>query len=272
MVISFSYLNFNDVKEISQDHFVEPNPPKMTITTNVYFVFEDALRYEVRSIDVINNNFEEAVINELRSGPINKQYSSFFQQGIELISVDVDHNTCFINFESGIENVPFWNNYSRNIYIASLVNSLTEIDRVSNVQILINSEKVFGYVNGNSMQEPLSKMESYVYKDEDTPEQYIKVFLDNLNSRKYDLAYEMMSDKARNFMPFEEFKVNANNYNDRLHGYTREVIYTQETDENILMYVKYINLDTNADTPEQYYKDWELIREQSEWRINNLEF
>src|SRR5574344_440929 len=85
-----------------------------------------------------NTSIEKFIIEKLIKGPSQSQYSRTVPSNLKLISVFSKDGTCYVNFDDTLltEQV----DVSQKLEIYSIVNSLTELSYVNNVQISINGE------------------------------------------------------------------------------------------------------------------------------------
>lgn len=87
----------------------------------------------------VNTSRERLIVEELIRGPQTLGHYRTLPEGTKLLSVSLNENICYINFDSTFLN----NTLEVNEYIPiySIVNSLSEISSVSKVQITINGSQ-----------------------------------------------------------------------------------------------------------------------------------
>ena len=81
---------------------------------------------------------EQVVLNCLMQTPEKEGVMSAIPEGTKVLSVVINEGICYVTLDTGILNLP--EGESRDVAIYSLVNSLCELDTVSKVQIIVNSE------------------------------------------------------------------------------------------------------------------------------------
>ena len=83
-------------------------------------------------------SLEEYIIRKLIEGPDDTDGYPTLDPSVELISVMTTDNTCYVNFSAGfLEQNQM---VSDDIMIYSIVNSLTDLAYISNVQFLVEGE------------------------------------------------------------------------------------------------------------------------------------
>ena len=86
-----------------------------------------------------NVSLEKLVIDQLLKGPETDGLLSAIPTGTKLNSITVSENgVCIVNFDGAIETVV--TGVTENVTVYSIVNSLTELDNIKQVQILVNGE------------------------------------------------------------------------------------------------------------------------------------
>lgn len=97
-------------------------------------------------LHVVNQNvhysttlpLEQVVLNSLSQTPDVEGIMSAIPEGTKVLSVVINDGICYVTLDSGILNLP--EGETREVAIYSIVNSLCELDTVSKVQIIVNSE------------------------------------------------------------------------------------------------------------------------------------
>ncbi|MTI48479.1 MAG: GerMN domain-containing protein [Firmicutes bacterium] len=120
---------------------IDPTPSEEYAKLVLYFPNYELTRLsqEVRLVKMKRQNEQEAVIDELLKGPNDSQSLNLIPSGTKLLSIDVMEGTAYVNFSKDF----IEKNYSEReevLTIYSIVNSLTQLEDVINVQILINGQ------------------------------------------------------------------------------------------------------------------------------------
>ena len=86
-----------------------------------------------------NVSIEKLVIDQLLKGPDEEELLQAIPSGTKLNSISVSENgVCIVNFDATIETAI--TGVTENVTVYSIVNSLTELDNIKQVQILVNGE------------------------------------------------------------------------------------------------------------------------------------
>ena len=107
----------------------------------LYYGNEDSSN--LKECDVMENytgeeSKEEFIVKRLIEGPDEKGYNRIFSKDIKLISVMTTDNICYVNFNSNFLTEQIVGSPELAIY--SIVNSLSELNYVHKVQIMVNGD------------------------------------------------------------------------------------------------------------------------------------
>lgn len=264
-------LNINTTYPVVTDSkYISPDKEAIAFNTKIYFVYDHALRSENRKVSIYNNDFENAIIKAIKDGPKNVKYRSIFNYDVDVLSVEYANNTCYVNLSKDIIQSDLWESDELDLYVWSIVNSLTEIKRVFNVQLLVDGERIDRKVLGYSFQNPLPKMESLNYLKERTASDSVIDLVDYVNSSRFDLAYDLLTDSTKQIYDFMDFTKYSNTLNNEINGYTRDMYFTKTYNDRWVIYVKFVkNSDTN-NFQIHFYKKWTVIFENGNYKIDLL--
>ena len=131
------------VGSMSADSFVE-NPGKqinssVEATLTLYFSNKEgtALKKETRTVHYSTNiSMEKLIMEQLIEGPKKSGIMATVPSGTKLISVSVVDGVCYVNLSDSFKNQNA--EVTEEVVLYSIVNSLTELQGVSKVQISIN--------------------------------------------------------------------------------------------------------------------------------------
>lgn len=116
----------------------------------LYFSTKDftSLVREVHTVKMSDKQpVEQYIVNELIAGPVNKELQPTLAQDTPLISVETRDGVCYVNFKQGFVDKNTGSAQKERAAIYSIVNSLTELDNVQQVQFLIEGKKVDKFGN-----------------------------------------------------------------------------------------------------------------------------
>lgn len=140
-------------------NLVTDNQASETKQIVLYFPAADGsgLQREYRSIKVMDQQpLEKYIVNELIKGPQNQGSMEAVSKDTEVVSVETNNQICFVNFKNSFILKNAGNPDREGYALYAIVNSLTELDGINSVQILIDGKKTerFGSMN---VAEPLKR-------------------------------------------------------------------------------------------------------------------
>lgn len=259
-----------DFQTLSEETFISPYQEAIYLNTQIYFVYGNSLRMENRKIEVNNNNYESAVIDAIIEGPKNQTYKTLLTSSEDVLTVEFANNTCYLNLSKDLINSETWQDDRLDLYLWSIVNSLTEIKRVFQVQFLVDGERINQSVLGYNLNAPLSRIESLNYAKERTPSDAIVEFIDNITSTRYDLAYELLSENTKLVYDFDDFVKYANSLRDETFGYTRDMYFTKTYSDSWVVYVKFLKNVENKAFQEHFFENWTILNDNGTYLVDLL--
>ncbi|MTI68737.1 MAG: GerMN domain-containing protein [Firmicutes bacterium] len=187
-----SYDNFD--KGNSNYPPIEPYPTKYDSNIKLYYpdIYSEMLTWEVRDIKEQNRNFEEILILELLKGS-QKENANIIPEDTELLSIDVIARTAYVNFSKGILD---YNKGEKNeaFVLYSIVNTLTQLDKISNVQIFIEGERRDVLYDNYDINQPIDRSGFIINKKYVSPistiEKYNEFLINNDYFSAVNLHYE----------------------------------------------------------------------------------
>ncbi len=113
----------------------------------LYFVAEDGqLDAQWRNVKITDTvPIEQYVVTELIKGTQKEGLSATLSPDTKLISVEVTDGTAYINMTGGFIDKHKGTPEKEQIAVYSIVNSVTEIEGINNVQFLIDGKKAVGF-------------------------------------------------------------------------------------------------------------------------------
>ncbi len=130
----------------------------------IYFPDKNAdyLVAEEREIEVqASLSIERLIISELASGPKSEGLARCLPSDTKVISAETKDGVCFVNLSGNFQENAQSGSSSAMMAVYSIVNSLTELDTINSVQILIDGKT--GQEFGNMvLDEPLEKNETLI--------------------------------------------------------------------------------------------------------------
>ena len=129
------YINFTPEEEISESQLKET-------TINLYFLNPEnnQLKSEGRTIgtsELLQNPYK-VIVQKLLDGPTDNKLKNVFPEGTRLIDATLSNDCVILNFSEEILN--FKDDVQKYNIINSILDSLTQLNEVNSIKILINNE------------------------------------------------------------------------------------------------------------------------------------
>lgn len=139
-------LNGDSIGAMTADTFIEDfgqeTDSLLSTELTLYFASADGMSTIAETREVYysrNITIERLVIEQLLKGPDSDELLSSIPVGTKLNSISVSENgVCIVNFDNAIESTI--TGVTENVTVYSIVNSLTELDNIKQVQILVNGD------------------------------------------------------------------------------------------------------------------------------------
>ena len=244
---------------------IPPVPKEITSTFKLYFVNKDKLAEEDRLVSTKDMLFEKAIVEELIKGPRNKTFRTTIPPNTKLISIETIDKICYVNFSKEYIENKKWQELEECLIIWSLVNSLTQLDSVQKVQILVEGGKIDFKVDNVSLNQPFSRNEDIIQKSDVTHYTILKEFLDSLKMERFDRAYSMLDRESVMRISFQEFREIMSSYMKELRDCEIAFFNTQKFRDKIIISLKYVKDDVEGRI--QFYQKWELIEVDGQIKI-----
>ncbi len=149
--IELTNANGNPVGALGKDDIVV-NPQQNGATEKIKTVrlyFSDAqaekLVPEDRRVTVVENNLEKTVVLELIKGPEDSEHLRTVPAETKVLSVETQEGICFVNLSGEFVTKHSGGTAAEQMTVYSIVNSLTELPNVEQVQFLVDGKKLDVY-------------------------------------------------------------------------------------------------------------------------------
>ncbi|PRX17802.1 sporulation and spore germination protein [Orenia metallireducens] len=131
---------------------------KFFTTKEVKLYFSDAqaqyLTAEIRKVKT--NNLYDNVVKELIEGPESEELEMTIPTQTKLLGVEVKERIAIVNFSKEIQTKHWGGSTGETITVYSIVNTLTALDGIDKVQILVEGVKVQTLVGHLELDNPLT--------------------------------------------------------------------------------------------------------------------
>lgn len=149
-----------------------PTQQKETVTEEITLYFgDDQAEYlipEHRTVQVEKNASSEklvqVIVNELIAGPKDESLRPTIPPETRLLSVEINNNTAKLNFKEEIRTKHWGGSAGETMTITSIVNTVTELNNIDKVQILIEGEIQDTLIGHWYIGEPIERNEEIIKK------------------------------------------------------------------------------------------------------------
>lgn len=253
--------------KLEEDQFIAPSNGRIKINTRLYYVYDDALYSEVHRIVISDGEYERAVIDELKKGAANDKFKSVFDEQIDVSYVDTINNICYVNL-SGENVIPLLNREAKaNLYLWSVVNSLTEIKGVLKVQFIYNDLPLNYIAMGMNFTSPVPKIDSLNAKPATAITDAAIAFMDNLDKGRFDVAYNLLTSTTQKNLSYVEFVQYAKQLLQSVEGYKHTNQFVKIFPSYRLVYLKYEKYHFDIDNYVKKYIQFMIKREDNRYKI-----
>lgn len=140
-------------------------------TLILYFASKDGKHLEEEEKTVLNDNsmaMEKLVMKLLIEGPSDSDKKAVLPDTVSLLDITIRSGTCYVNFDSSFLNDTM--DLDPEIIIYAIVNSLSELSDVNQVQIMVNGTSDVKFKDTLSLAEPFTKDFNYLFVQEEETE------------------------------------------------------------------------------------------------------
>lgn len=173
---------------------IAPIPKKTVELFNLYFGDGENkyLKKEQRAIERTIESREEVILRELIDGPKDQGLTPTIPRQTRLYSVSIAEKTCYVNFSKEFVTNFQGDEEGEVTAVYSIVNSLTELDAIDKVQILVEGERLEIYQKNLSLKEPFVRNEKIFKGPFPTPIEVVREYLALIESEEYRYAYNLI--------------------------------------------------------------------------------
>lgn len=249
---------------------IAPIPDKVRYGLKLYFgnPQNNGLTVENRVIITPEQIEEKIVLEELIKGPRNKTLRSYIPPEVEIISVKTVDGICYVNFSDNLWRDDKNGQKNNALMVWSIVNSLTELEHIYAVQILMEGNKKDISNNFYSLKEPLHRNENLLQQKEQIPIDVYNRFIDYLKDGRYQKSYEMIDASSKERFDLVRFKLTMGIYARSLKDYKIHRYQTQKYRDGVILIITFRNEAIPVlDIDNEIVEKWKLIYEDEAWKI-----
>jgi len=270
LLLIISVGNLSSVNYPILEKGISPVSTVMKLPMRLYFI--DALSGhlvpENRDVTVRNNRMVDGIVTALQEGPKNKQLLRPLDETVHVESSEIEGRVCFLNFNKEFLNTRQWQTLNHSLVLNSIVDSLTEQEQIQSVQFLIDGKPIREVVVDLKDGGPMKRDEKQVYTVKSPPIEVVLLFLNSIQTERYDIAYDLIDFKSRSVLSYDQFVRQMSNKATDYLGYERKVVFTQRLNQRIMVYIRYesqrMNLSGQRDS---FSENWEVVLEDQTYKV-----
>ncbi len=269
MLISLSIYLLNRDNHINDDLNVEIPPVSQKTAELVTLYFPDKGRqYLVRENRVIEHTTEQRerlILEELIRGPVNKRNTSVIPSNVEIMSIVSKGETVLVYLSREFKSNMGLGSNNEILAVYSIVNSLTELKTIKNVQLIIESEEYSILQKHMPLDHVYRQNLSIVNNPIKNPIEVVKEYFFYLEEENYRRAFDLIYEPSNLGLDYSMYYNYQKNRKIEMYNiYTYKMI--DEEDIKVVTF-KYSEIDAFGN--ETYYddKEYKLKNYYGEWKI-----
>lgn len=186
---------------------INPTPKGTQVLISLYFPHReiDVLGIENRIVNLENKRIETVVIDELIKGTQKKELRNIFPNGVERLSINVEDSIAYVNYNRALIKEKM-EEPEEVLIIYSIVNSLTSLEGIDKVQILIEGEKIENFKKFK-INEPIEFSSLITERPYNRPITLVEEYYSALKNRDYRKLFEMESSQYENKTKYNIFEL-----------------------------------------------------------------
>lgn len=129
----------------------------------LYFADENDEKLKAEKRDLVynvNNSIEKLIIDELIKGPADSKLKVLLPNNLKVNNISTNDNTCYIDFNDALINA--LNKSNNSLLIYSIVDSILEFSKASKVQISINGQNNYKFLNDIDLSKSFDRNLDYI--------------------------------------------------------------------------------------------------------------
>lgn len=267
-IIAMVILSFSSpYQQLEEKNYIPPSNGSVKTNTRLYYVYDNAIYSEVHRILVKGGDYEQSVLDSLKEGASNTHFKTIFDLGYEVQYVDTINNICYVNLVG--ENIDRLLNreIKANLYLWSIVNSLTEIKGVMKVQFMYNELPLNYLALGMDFSKPIPKVDAFNATSNALATQTVVEFMKNLEIGRFDIAYNALSSGTQKQVSYVDFLEYAKYLLGDLEGYTQTTSFIKVYPNYRKVYLRYETFRDDIESDVRIYKNWDIKRENNQYKI-----
>lgn len=240
-IMSGNGISYQDTTSLTK---ISPYAKDLTSLVKLYFIDDDQLVSESRNIKIERFETERAIVEALKTGSKIEAYKSPIHSEVRIGNVETLDRVCYVdlspNFLESDDEILYLN-------VMAIVNSLTDLESIDYVQILIGSKKTKESIP--EIAEPIARNILIVQSKELEHKDIVRKFFDYINLGRYDLAYDMIDSESKILYDFDDFRNELILIRNEIKGSTIRYIFAIKEEGTYHVQVKFVRrvYDSNKD-------------------------
>lgn len=267
-IIAMIILSFSSpYQQLEDENYIPPSDGSVKTNTRLYYVYDNAIYSEVHRILVKGGDYEQSVLDSLKEGAANVHFKTIFDLGYDVQYVDTINNICYVNLIG--ENIDRLLNreIKANLYLWSIVNSLTEIKGVMKVQFMYNELPLNYLALGMDFSKPILKVDAFNAASNALLTQTVIEFTNNLKIGRFDIAYNALSSSTQKQVSYVDFLEYAKFLLESLEGYKQTTAFVKVYPNYRTIYLRYEIYSEIGESYVSIYRNWNVKREDNQYKI-----
>jgi hypothetical protein len=259
LLINIAIFYFWRIPAYDHVNLIKPNQENMRVSTKIYYVTENFLKELTVNLTIMNNNYEQSALSELKR---NDQISEkSISEPTNILSTEVENSIVYVNFSPEFLTNGNFKKSNFYLHLMSIVNTMTEFSKFNKVQFLIDGKKVKNPLYGVDIFEPFSRDESLIEKKQESSDEFLTKFLSLIEEDNINEAFTMLN-LNQNKIEKNDFKIIAQEYITKHIGYSRSTSYTQSF--NTYDVITVISKEDTSETDySELYEEYKVIKEEN---------
>ncbi|MBM7613860.1 GerMN domain-containing protein [Alkaliphilus hydrothermalis] len=248
---------------------IAPYPERIVELVNIYFANggNEYLKREQRAIERTKESKEEVILRELIDGPKDQLLSKTIPPQTRLFSVSTVNGTSYVNLSKEFITNFIGGDRAEVTTVYSIVNTLTELEHIKQVQILVEGERIEHYQNNLSLKEPYPRNEGVINKPFPTPSETLETYFTHLENMEYRRAYDLIYRPLDYDLDYAIFYHYMRRNKIEIVDYTIKGYSIIRTKEGWLMVVDYEEKYKDGSVVEKKKAEFEFKNELGEWQM-----
>ncbi|MGF7056467.1 GerMN domain-containing protein [Brassicibacter mesophilus] len=200
--------NYNIIEKDNNSYPpISPLPRASQVKIDLYFpeARERYLSREVRTVNIENEKIENVVVRELLKGTEVQSLKNLIPHETELLSIATKNNVAYISFTKNLIDESY-DEKEEALLLYSIVNSLTALEGIEKVQILIEGERKEIFGKHYSIGEPLAFSQLIVNNNYSSPTEIVEDYYESILKKNYNRLSNIVYYQKQRSVNFSTLK------------------------------------------------------------------